>query len=73
MERELTPVPGADRFRESTEIVLPCGTLADLREEVEAEFAVTVHAGGRSCRIIGSPVEIRAVERFLSRRGFAHQ
>jgi hypothetical protein len=58
-----------ERLRDSTEIVVPCETLGDLREDVEAEFAVTVFSEDGQCRIVGSPVEIKAVGRFLARHG----
>lgn len=66
-------MPDPSKLRDSTQIVLPCETLDEVREELEAEFAVTVHAGeAAACRIIGSPVEIKAVSRFLVRRGISH-
>jgi hypothetical protein len=62
-------VPGPAAFRDSTEILVPCDALDGLREDLETEFTVSVfHAEGR-CRIVGSPVEIKGVSRFLSRRG----
>ena len=65
-------MPDPRTFRDSTQILIPCELLADLREEIETEFVVTIyeHAPGM-CRIIGSPVEIRAVSDFLARRGIA--
>ncbi|WP_396610266.1 hypothetical protein ACH9L7_08365 [Haloferax sp. S1W] len=65
-------MPDPRTLRDSTQIVLPCDLLADLRDEIESEFIVTIyeHAHGM-CRIIGSPVEIRAVSDFLARRGIA--
>lgn len=57
------------RLRDSTQILLPQETLGGLREEVEEQFTVTVrHEGGR-VRIIGSPVEIKSVNNFLTRNG----
>jgi hypothetical protein len=57
-------------LRDSTEIVLPCPTLEGLRDELEAEFTVSVFSrAGRNCRIIGSPVEIKAVNDYLARHG----
>ncbi len=62
------------RLRDSTEIVLPCDALDGLRPELESEFTVTVVAPeGQPCRIIGSPVEIKAVSQFLSRHGISIQ
>lgn len=61
-------------YRDSTQIVLPCETLDGLRDRIEAEFTVTVFSReGRDCRIIGSPVEIKAVSDFLSRHGVSVQ
>jgi hypothetical protein len=59
----------AARLRDSTQIELPCGTLAELREPLEANFTVTVVTGESGCRIIGSPVEIKAASQFLGRHG----
>jgi hypothetical protein len=59
----------AARLRDSTQVVLPHGALDGLREELEAEFTVTVHEAGATVRIIGSPVEIKAVSRFLAVHG----
>ncbi|MEF8791903.1 MAG: hypothetical protein V5A61_17370 [Haloarculaceae archaeon] len=56
-------------LRDSTQIVLDHGVLDGVREEIEAEFTVTVHEAERTVRIIGSPVEIKAVTRFLARNG----
>ncbi|MFB6160149.1 MAG: hypothetical protein ABEJ61_03125 [Haloferacaceae archaeon] len=62
-------MPGPAAFRDSTEIVVPCGALNGLREDLEAEFTVSVFDVGDRCRIVGSPVEIKGASRFLSRRG----
>ncbi|MFC7045842.1 hypothetical protein ACFQH6_10875 [Halobacteriaceae archaeon GCM10025711] len=66
-------MPDPSRLRDSTQIVLPVSTLADLRTDVEAEFTVTIvqedHEEGDHYRIIGSPVEIKDVSRFLARHG----
>jgi rRNA processing protein Krr1/Pno1 len=56
-------------LRDSTQIVLARGALDGTREAIEAEFTVSVHGTGTSVRIIGSPVEIKAVTRFLARCG----
>lgn len=62
------------RYRDSTQIVLPCEAIAGLRDRIEAEFTVTVFSKeGQDCRIIGSPVEIKAVSDFLSRHGVTVQ
>ncbi|MFB6280771.1 MAG: hypothetical protein ABEH40_01990 [Haloferacaceae archaeon] len=65
-------MPDPSRLRDSTQIVVPCEAIEDVREEIEVEFAVTVVANGDVCRIIGSPVEIKAVSQFLTRRGVSH-
>lgn len=62
-------MPDASTFRDDTEIVVPCESLADVREELESEFTVTVFPNDGRCRIIASPVEIPAVEEFLARNG----
>ena len=63
-------MPDPSRLRDSTQIVLPCAALAGIRGEMEAEFTVTVFSSeGSKCRIIGSPVEIKAVSEFLTRHG----
>lgn len=63
-------MPDPSRLRDSTQIVLPCEALDGHRDALDAEFTVTVfrHDGG-PCRIIGSPVEIDAVELYLARNG----
>jgi hypothetical protein len=58
-----------ERLRDSTQIVLPCETLGDLRDDLESEFDVTVFVTDDGCRIVGSPVEIKAAGRFLARHG----
>jgi len=60
------------RLRDSTQIEVPAERLEGLREEIEAEFTVTIVEGQPAqCRIIGSPVEIKAVSGFLSRHGIS--
>jgi len=59
----------AARLRDSTQILLPRDALADLQGEIESEFTVTVRSEDGSVRIIGSPVEIKAVNDFLARNG----
>ncbi|MFB6244427.1 MAG: hypothetical protein ABEH80_10020 [Halobaculum sp.] len=69
-------MPDPARLRDSTQIVLPCAALDGVREELEAEFTVTVYSADDSpevCRIIASPVEIKAVADFLTRRGISVQ
>ncbi|RCU46158.1 hypothetical protein DU504_01890 [Haloplanus salinus] len=63
-------MPSPERLRDSTQIVVPCESLSGLRDTLEADFDVTVfRIGEATCRIVGSPVEIKAVGRFLARHG----
>ena len=63
-------MPDPSRLRDSTQIVLPCGELNGIRSKLEADYTVTVCTAGDSyCRIIGSPVEIKAVNDCLIRHG----
>jgi hypothetical protein len=63
-------MPSPERLRDSTQIVVPCESLSGLRDTLESDFAVTVFtAEEMTCRIVGSPVEIKAVGRFLARHG----
>ena len=63
-------MPDPATLRDSTQIVLSSETLNGLREDLEAKFDVTVFAPSTDeCRIIGSPVEIKAVSQFLTRHG----
>jgi hypothetical protein len=69
--------PSPESLRDSTEIRVPCDALAPIREDVESEFAVSVFDddGPESdcrCRIVGSPVAIRAVGTYLARHGVVH-
>ncbi|MEF8782419.1 MAG: hypothetical protein V5A39_05480 [Haloarculaceae archaeon] len=59
------------RLRDSTQILLPRGTLAGLREDLEDRFVVTVFRENERVRIIGSPVEIKGASEFLARNGVA--
>ena len=61
------PDPGT--LRDSTQIVLPCEALDGVRDTLETEYTVTVFSRSDDCRIIGSPVEIKAVNEFLIRQG----
>lgn len=62
-------MPDPDRLRDSTEIILPCDSLQGIRDQLETEFTVTVFNREGRCRIIGSPVEIKAVNDYLTRQG----
>ncbi|ADD04764.1 uncharacterized protein Nmag_1180 [Natrialba magadii ATCC 43099] len=58
------------RLRDSTQIVLPAEAVESLEPQLTEEFTITVFPEGENyCRIIGSPVEIKAVGEFLARRG----
>jgi len=59
----------ADRFRDSTQILLPAAAIDGIREELEDEFTVSVHREQNEIRIIGSPVEIKAASDFLAMHG----
>ena len=63
-------MPDPATLRDSTQIVLSSETLNGLREDIEGKFDVTVFSpSGSECRIIGSPVEIKATSQFLTRHG----
>jgi len=67
-------MPDPANFRDSTQIVVPCDALDGLREAIEAEFTVTVFSrDGAECLILGSPIEIKAVSRFLAHHGVSIQ
>ncbi|WP_277554241.1 VNG_1110C family protein [Halobaculum limi] len=62
-------MPDPSRLRDSTQIVLPCEELDGIRSSVESEFTVTIFSKEDYCRIIGSPVEIKALSEYLARHG----
>ena len=62
-------MPDASSLRDSTQILLPEGTLDGLREELEERFVVTIRRERRRVRIIGSPVEIKSASEYLARNG----
>jgi hypothetical protein len=65
-------MPSPEQLRDSTQIVLPCEAVAGVESTLESDFAVSVVAAeGPACRIVGSPVAIKAVGRFLARQGIA--
>jgi len=65
-------MPNPSRLRDSTQIELPAHSIEGLREQLEAEYTVTIHqSDATQCRIVGSPVEIKAVSSFLSRHGIS--
>ncbi|MXR51734.1 hypothetical protein GRX03_08975 [Halovenus sp. WSH3] len=57
------------RLRDSTQILLPQGSLSGIEGELEERFTVTVRAEDGQVRIIGSPVEIKSVSDYLARNG----
>jgi len=59
----------ADRFRDSTQILLPDGALDGIRDELESRFTVTVIHEDDGIRIVGSPVEIKDAGDFLAMNG----
>lgn len=59
------------RLRDSTQIVLPPDTPDGLHHDLESEFSVTVTDEGPTARIIGSPLVIKDVSRYLARHGVA--
>ena len=63
-------MPDPSTLRDSTQIVLPAEALEGVREELEAEFTLTLVSMDEGyVRIIGSPVEIKDASDFLSRHG----
>ncbi len=56
-------------LRDSTQIVLPRTSLEGVREDLESEFTVTLFDHEHVTRIIGSPVVIKEVTRYLGRQG----
>jgi hypothetical protein len=63
----------AAMLRDSTEILLPASALEDVRDDLEERFTLTFFTEQRRCRIIGSPVEIKAASEFLARNGVTVQ
>jgi hypothetical protein len=59
----------ADRFRDSTQILLPRSAMDGFDCTLEERFTVTVREEDSQVRIIGSPVEIKNVSDFLARNG----
>ena len=60
----------ASQLRDSTQIVLPSASVDDLEPMLEDQFTVTiVRENDDTCRIIGSPTEIKAASDFLVRHG----
>ena len=63
-------MPNPSSLRDSTQIVLSSQSVNGLRDDLEREFTLTImDEPGDQLRIIGSPAEIKAASRFLSRHG----
>lgn len=62
-------MPDPATLRDSTEIVLPLDVFRELREDLQAEFTLTIIERERTARIIASPVVIKEVGSFLVHRG----
>lgn len=59
----------ADRFRDSTQILLPATALEGIREDLERRFTLSIRQEDSRVRIIGSPKEIKAASDFLAMHG----
>jgi hypothetical protein len=57
------------RLRDSTQIVLPEGTLEGIAPDLESDFSVTISEEETRVRIIGSPIVIKNVTAYLTRHG----
>jgi len=68
-QSQLSGMSDVARLRDSTQILLPSGTLDGLRSDLEEQFTVTVHRDDQQVKIVGSPVEIKMVSDFLARNG----
>jgi len=75
-QRENIRMPDPSTLRDSTQIVLPAAELDGLRDELEAEYTVTVvslngQVDGEDeyLKIVASPVVIKDVSEFLARHG----
>ncbi|MCU4751565.1 hypothetical protein OB919_06165 [Halobacteria archaeon AArc-curdl1] len=63
-------MPRPSSLRDSTQIVLPKEALSGLETQLDDEFTLTVFPEDDAhYRLIGSPVEIKAVSQFLARQG----
>ncbi|MFW6448215.1 MAG: hypothetical protein ACOC0X_01605 [Halobacteriota archaeon] len=62
-------MPSPAMLRDSTQIEVPYRAVAHLLDSIEERFVVSIRREGPRCRIIGSPVEIKAVGTYLARRG----
>jgi len=64
-------MPDPAKLRDSTQIILPADAVAGFRAELEEQFVVTLFEQDDLLRIIGSPVEIKAVSEYLTRQGIS--
>ncbi|WP_256301130.1 VNG_1110C family protein [Haloarchaeobius salinus] len=62
-------MPNPAQLRDSTQIVLPAGTPAELRDRLAEEFVLTMLEEGDTYRFVGSPVEIDRASDYLVRQG----
>jgi hypothetical protein len=62
-------VGNAEWFRDSTEIRISTDALGELQKGLEERFVVTIVSEESMTRIIGSPVVISEVERWLLSQG----
>ena len=59
----------ASWFRDSTQVVLPTGTLGGYRDELKQQFMITIVDEQDTTRLIGSPVVIPEVRDWLVAHG----
>ena len=71
-------MPDPSTLRDSTQIVLPAPELDGLRDDLEAEFTITifplngqVDSDVEYVKIIGSPIIIKEVSSYLTRHGIS--
>ncbi|OVE84446.1 VNG_1110C family protein [Natronolimnobius baerhuensis] len=63
-------MPDSAQLRDSTQIVIARDALSGLESQLDDEFTVSIFDEADDyCRIIGSPIEIKAASDFLVRRG----
>ncbi len=62
-------MPNPVALRDSTQIVLQQTVLESVRDALEEQFILSIVEEGDHCRIIGSPVEIKAASAYLARQG----
>jgi hypothetical protein len=64
-------MPDPSRLRDSTQIVLPYDSLANVRTDLNEEFMLTILEEDDYCRLVGSPVEIKRASNYLARHGIS--